>query len=153
MKRVVLLLLASAAAVVVLLSLTGGIDLVGPARLLVVAGGIIIVMASVDELVQAAKAQGSVESEAPLARENASEAPSPSEVPLPPQPAVAPVSEPALVLASADTVIDLRDQPTTLVDELIADGRLSNSREPIGDHEVPAIVMAALAHQLSLQAA
>lgn len=152
MKRVVLLLLASASAVVVLLSLTGGIDLVGPARLLVVAGGIIIVMASVDELMQAAKTQRSAESAtAPAA--TVPEMPSGDEVPVPSQPAVAPVSEPALVLSSADTIIDLRDQPTTLVDELIADGQLSNSRDPIGDHEVPAIVMAAFAHQLSLQAA
>lgn len=161
MKRVVLLLLTAAAVGVVVLSLAGGIDLAGPARLLVVAGGVIIAMASVDELVQGAKA---VEPE-PAGKPEEAVKPQDlkpqdvtredtiavSESAQPPMAPKAP--EPALVLSSSDTVIDLRDQPSTLVDELIADGQLTRSREPISDLEIPAIVMAAFAHQLSLQAA
>ena len=156
MKRVVLLLLTAAAVGVVVLSLAGGIDLAGPARLLVVAGGVIIAMASVDELVQGAKAvepepAGKPEETVKPQDVTREDTVAVSESAQPPMAPKAP--EPALVLSSSDTVIDLRDQPSTLVDELIADGQLTRSREPISDLEIPAIVMAAFAHQLSLQAA
>lgn len=181
MKRVLLLLLAVASAAVVVLSLTGGIDLEGPARLLVVAGALIIVMASVDELRQAAPNRTSetpdaapvaVEATVAAQEHSAAAEPSTAEAPMAakvpaaskisesakPEPALAlaaapTLSSPALSLSSPEAVIDLRDEPKTLVDELIADGQLSKSREPISDSEVPAIVMAAFAHQLSLQAA
>lgn len=136
MKRAVLGLLALAAVVVVALSISGSLGLEGPARLLVVAGAAIVLVASLDEFFSDSKVAATT-----------TQAPATSQA----EGVTLDAASPLLIPVGPETVIDLRDD--NLVDELIATGKLSNSREPITDDEVPAIMMAALADQLSLRAA
>ena len=166
MKRAILGLLAAASLAILLSILAGVFDLTGATRLLTLAGAGLLLVTAVDgirsdlgatplttaPLVTPAMPTG------PTATPTANASPMPAP-PVRPAPASAGTAAPPTTAATRKTevstdrsdefVIDLRDHADSnegarVVEQLIADGQLSQTNGPISDDDVPRILMAAL---------